>query len=48
MLDAYNELFYKNGYASTSFSDIENITGLSKGNITYHFKNKQSILEGII
>lgn len=48
ILDVSNELFYKNGYASTSFSDIENITGLSKGNITYHFKNKQSILEGII
>jgi len=48
ILDASNELFYKNGYASTSFSDIVNSTGLSKGNITYHFKNKQNILEAII
>jgi len=48
ILDTANELFYKNGYTATSFSNIVNETGLSKGNITYHFKNKQSILEGII
>ena len=48
ILDESNKLFYMNGYASTSFSDIVEKTGLSKGNITYHFKNKQIILEGII
>ena len=48
ILDESNRLFYVNGYASTSFSDIMNATGLSKGNITYHFKNKQTILEGIV
>ena len=48
ILDESNKLFYINGYASSSFSDIVNATGLSKGNITYHFKNKKAILEGII
>lgn len=48
ILDESDKLFYMNGYASTSFSDIVEKTGLSKGNITYHFKNKQIILEGII
>jgi len=48
ILDESNKLFYMNGYSSSSFSDIVNATGLSKGNITYHFKNKQAILEGII
>jgi len=48
ILDESNKLFYMNGYASTSFSDIVEKTGLSKGNITYHFKNKQIILEGIV
>jgi len=48
ILEESNRLFYANGYASTSFTDIMHATGLSKGNITYHFKNKQAILEGII
>ncbi len=48
ILEESNRLFYVNGYASTSFSDIVKATGLSKGNITYHFKNKQAILEGIV
>jgi len=43
-----NELFYHKGYNSTSFANIVEKTGLSKGNITYHFKNKQTILEGIV
>ena len=48
ILNESNKLFYINGYSSTSFSDIQKATGLSKGNITYHFKNKQFILEEII
>jgi AcrR family transcriptional regulator len=48
ILDESNKLFYKNGYNSSSFSDIVKETGLSKGNLTYHFKNKKAILEGII
>lgn len=48
ILEQSNVLFYINGYSSTSFTDIMEATGLSKGNITYHFKNKQVILEGII
>ena len=48
ILEESDKLFYINGYASTSFSDIVKVTNLSKGNITYHFKNKQMILEGII
>lgn len=48
ILEQSNTLFYKNGYAHTSFTDIMHATGLSKGNITYHFKNKRAILEGII
>jgi len=48
ILDASDELFYHHGYSNTSFSDVVNKTGLSKGNITYHFKNKQDILRAII
>jgi TetR/AcrR family transcriptional regulator, transcriptional repressor for nem operon len=38
ILDTSSELFYHKGYGATSFGDIVQKTGLSKGNITYHFK----------
>ena len=48
ILDTANKLFYQQGFNATSIGHIMNETGLSKGNITYHFKNKQNILEGIV
>ncbi len=48
ILDAASELFYLNGYYNTSFGDIEKSTGLSRGNINYHFKNKKNILQATI
>lgn len=48
ILEAADRLFYQRGYTNTSFSHIFDATGLSKGNITYHFKSKQAILEAII
>lgn len=48
ILDIANKLFYQQGFNATSIGHIVNATGLSKGNITYHFKNKQTILEGIV
>ena len=48
ILNEANKLFYRQGFVSTSFSHIVDKTGLSKGNITYHFKSKQDILKGII
>ncbi len=48
ILTTANQLFYQQGYNNTSFSNIVDRTGLSKGNITYHFKSKQNILEGIV
>jgi AcrR family transcriptional regulator len=48
ILNEANKLFYQQGFNATSFSNIVDATGLSKGNITYHFKNKQEILNGIV
>jgi len=48
ILNEANKLFYHQGFNATSFSNIVDATGLSKGNITYHFKNKQEILNGIV
>lgn len=42
-----NELFYQYGFYRTAFSDIVKATGLSKGNITYHFKTKDDILVAV-
>lgn len=48
IIETANDLFYHQGYGNTSIADIQAITGLSKGNITYHFKNKQDILAGVV
>ena len=48
IIAASNQLFYQQVYASTAISHIVEKTGLSKGNITYHFKSKKNILEHIV
>lgn len=48
IIDSANELFYRQGYHHTGFGDIERVTGLSRGNITYHFKTKKNILQEIV
>lgn len=48
IVEKSDALIYHQGYCKTSFNDIFNETGLSKGNITYHFKSKKDILEAIV
>ena len=43
-----DELFYKNGYNTTSFSDISQAVGISRGNFYHHFKSKDDILAAVI
>jgi TetR/AcrR family acrAB operon transcriptional repressor len=38
------ELFAQNGYHGTAISDISDATGLTKGALYYHFKDKEQIL----
>lgn len=47
IIKAANKLFYQQGYHKTAFSDIVKEVGLSKGNITYHFKSKDDILQAV-
>ncbi len=47
ILKTANKLFYKKGFHRTTFSDIVRATGLSKGNITYHFRSKADILTAV-
>lgn len=45
---AADQLFYQQGYANTSFSDIANSVDISRGNFYYHFKTKDEILSAVI
>ena len=48
IIEAADELFYRNGYAHTSFADIANAVKISRGNFYYHFKTKDEILADVI
>jgi AcrR family transcriptional regulator len=43
-----DELFYKQGFQRTSFADIADAAGISRGNFYYHFKSKDEILDAVI
>lgn len=48
IVEAADELFYRQGYESTSFADIAATVGISRGNFYYHFKTKDEILDTVI
>tara|TARA_R110002072_G_scaffold4543_7_gene31658 strand:+ start:3034 stop:3612 length:579 start_codon:yes stop_codon:yes gene_type:complete len=41
-------LFYERGFEATSFADIANAVGISRGNFYHHFKSKDDILDAVI
>ncbi|WP_374369332.1 TetR/AcrR family transcriptional regulator [Dongia sp.] len=45
---AADNLFYRQGFAHTSFADIAAAVDLSRGNFYYHFRTKDEILEAVI
>jgi AcrR family transcriptional regulator len=48
ILDMSKELFNQRGYNNVSTRDIASAIGISKGNLTYHFKKKEAIIEALI
>jgi TetR/AcrR family transcriptional regulator, transcriptional repressor for nem operon len=48
IIEAADQLFYRQGYEHTSFSDIADVVQLSRGNFYYHFKTKDEILDAVI
>ncbi len=48
IIAAADQLFYQQGYESTSFSDIAAAVDISRGNFYYHFKCKEEILAAVI
>ncbi len=43
IIEKTSVLFNKKGYASTSLSDLEKVTGLTKGSIYANFKDKEDV-----
>jgi AcrR family transcriptional regulator len=48
IVQAADQLFYRQGYEHTSFSDIADVVRISRGNFYYHFKSKDEILDAVI
>ncbi len=48
IVDAADQLFYRQGYEHTSFSDIADAVRITRGNFYYHFKSKDEILQAVI
>ena len=48
IVEAADQLFYRQGYAHTSFAHIADAVQISRGNFYYHFKSKDEILDAVI
>jgi TetR/AcrR family transcriptional repressor of nem operon len=48
IVEAADQLFYRQGYEHTSFSDIAEVVQISRGNFYFHFKTKDEILHAVI
>jgi len=48
IVEAADQLFYRQGYGHTSFSDIADAVHISRGNFYYYFKSKDKILDAVI
>lgn len=48
IVEAADQLFYRQGYEHTSFADIATAVQISRGNFYHHFKSKDDILNAVI
>jgi TetR/AcrR family transcriptional regulator, transcriptional repressor for nem operon len=48
IVEAADQLFYRQGFEHTSFSDIADAVQISRGNFYHHFKSKDEILDAVI
>lgn len=48
VMNSARSLFSKKGYTATSISDIIKMSNVSKGNLYYHYENKESIFINLI
>ena len=47
IIDLAVDLFNKEGFAAISLQELADELGMSRGNLTYHFKDKKALLQGI-
>lgn len=48
IVQAADGLFYRQGFDTTSFGDVADAVGISRGNFYHHFKAKDAMLEAVI
>ena len=48
IVEAADDLFYRQGYEHTSFANIADQVRISRGNFYHHFKTKDEILDAVI
>ena len=48
IIDAARSHIYHKGFGATSYANIAQETNLKKGNIQYHFKSKDELLQAVI
>lgn len=48
IIDAADDLFYRQGFEHTSFASIASAVQISRGNFYHHFKSKDQILDAVI
>lgn len=48
IIQAADDLFYRQGFEHTSFANIAAAVEISRGNFYYHFKTKDEILDAVI
>lgn len=48
ILDTAKKLFNERGYNGVSLKDIADELSISKGNLTYHFRKKEEIMESLV
>lgn len=48
IVSAADRLFYEHGFEHTSFADVAEDVGISRGNFYYHFKSKDQILDAVV
>lgn len=47
ILEVAEQLFYEQGIAGTRLQQVADAAGISVGNLAYHFKNKEAMVEAI-
>ena len=48
IIDSTDTLMYEKGFNNMSFTEISQISGVSKGNLYYYFKTKEDVLKAVI